>query len=203
MSGQSVNFMKSCIVFSRNTGDHIKNARAEVFAVPIVGDIGKYLGLPMGVGRNKKEVFSFVEAKLNHRLNGWNKKVLSRAGKEVLLKSVAQALPTYTMSIYFLPVTFCERIERIMNKFWWTTNVNGGGGIRWMAWHRMCCPKAYGGLGFKKLSSFNVALLAKQGWRFLTQSGSLAARLFKARYYPKCDFLEAKIGANPSYCWSC
>lgn len=89
MSGQSVNFMKSCIVFSRNTGDHIKNAVAEVFAVPIVGDIGKYLGLPMGVGINKKEVFSFVEAKLNHRLNGWNKKVLSRAGKEILLKSVA------------------------------------------------------------------------------------------------------------------
>lgn len=78
------------------------------------------------------------------------------------MKSVAQALPTYSMSIYFLPVTLCERIERVMNKFWWETSSNRGGGIRWMAWSRMCSPNLKGGLGFKVLSHLNVDLLAKQ-----------------------------------------
>ncbi|XP_031120395.1 uncharacterized protein LOC116023535 [Ipomoea triloba] len=128
MSGQTVNYGKSCNV-------------AAVFHVQQANTIGRYLGLPMGIGRNKREVFSFIEAKLKHRLGGWNKKFLSRAGKEILLKSVAQALPTYTMSIYCVPLWLCERLERLMNKFWWTTS---GGGIRWMSWRRMCGPKDAG-----------------------------------------------------------
>ncbi|XP_019163544.1 PREDICTED: uncharacterized protein LOC109159890 [Ipomoea nil] len=201
MSGQAVNFNKSCILFSRNTNDLSRIAVAGVFNVAQVNNIGRYLGLPMGVGRNKKEVFSYIESKVLQRLNAWNKKVLSRAGKEILLKTVAQALPTYTMSMYLLPSTFCERLERLMNKFWWVSNNNNGGGIRWLAWNKMCYPKVQGGLGFKGLSKFNLALLAKQGWRLLTQPSSLAARIIKARYYPQSDFLEAKIGANQSYSW--
>ncbi|XP_019181376.1 PREDICTED: uncharacterized protein LOC109176397 [Ipomoea nil] len=201
MSGQCVNFGKSCIIFSRNTDDMIKNNVATVFNVQQVHNIGRYLGLPMGVGRNKREVFEYIEAKLKQRLGGWNKKVLSRAGKEVLLKSVAQAIPTYTMSIYYLPVTFCERLERMMNKFWWLSSRNGGGGIRWMAWDRMCGPKSMGGLGFKNLHKFNVALLAKQGWRLLSNPCSMVAKIYKARYYATKDFLDANIGTNPSYCW--
>ncbi|XP_031116517.1 uncharacterized protein LOC116020174 [Ipomoea triloba] len=201
LSGQSVNFGKSCIVFSRNTMEPLRNSVAAVFNVQQSGNVGRYLGLPMGVGRNKREIFSYIEAKLQHRLGGWNKKVLSRAGKEILLKSVAQALPTYTMSIYFLPITMCTRLERMMNKFWWSSGSSNGGGIRWMAWERMCGPKAFGGLGFKSLHKFNLALLAKQGWRLLTKPNSLAARIYKARYFPKSDFLDANIGANPSFCW--
>ncbi|XP_019168926.1 PREDICTED: uncharacterized protein LOC109164834 [Ipomoea nil] len=198
MSGQSVNFNKSCILFSPNTTADLKNAVTTVLNVDTVNNLGKYLGLPMGIGRNRKEVFSYIEAKLRHRLAGWHKNVLSRAGKEILIKSVAQALPTYTMSIYYLPLTFCEHLERIMNQFWWC---NKGSGIRWMAWQRICSPKAVGGLGFKHLNRFNLALLAKQGWRLLTNPTSLTARIFKSRYYPNEEFLDAKIGANPSYVW--
>ncbi|XP_031120358.1 uncharacterized protein LOC116023496 [Ipomoea triloba] len=127
--------------------------------------------------------------------------ILSRAGKEVLIKSVAQALPTYSMSIYCLPISYSERIERVMNKFWWESSGNGNGGIRWMAWNKMCDPEVHGGMGFKCLQKFNVALLAKQGWRLLTNPMSLAAQLYKARYYSHGEFLDAKISANPSLYW--
>ncbi|XP_031116576.1 uncharacterized protein LOC116020230 [Ipomoea triloba] len=185
----------------RNTVETMRYSVAVVFNVQQASNIGQYLGLSMGVGRNKREVFSFIEAKLKHQLGGWCKKILSRAGKEVLLKSVAQALPTYTMSIYFLPLSMCERLERLMNKFWLTSGGGSGGGIRWMAWDRMCAPRSAGGLGFKNLHKFNVALLVKQGWRLLTTPNSLAGRLYKARYYPKSDFLEVSMGTNPSFCW--
>ena len=70
-----------------------------------------------------------------------------------------------------------------------------------MRWDRLCKPKTHGGLGFKKLHQFNIAMLGKEGWRLLTNLNSHVARLFKARYYPKTAFLEASLGSNPSYVW--
>lgn len=87
-----------------------------------------------------------------------------------------------------------------MNKFWWK-NSNTNKGIHWMQWDRMCSKKSMGGLGFRKLQDFNVALLGKQGWRLVVKTGSLVERVFKARYYPQTSFLSAKMGNNPSYIW--
>jgi hypothetical protein len=61
--------------------------------------------------------------------------------------------------------------------------------------------KDYGGIGFKNLQAFNLALLGKQAWNLVTKSESLITKLFKARYFPNCDFVEANIGHNPSYVW--
>ena len=63
-------------------------------------------------------------------------------------------------------------------------------------------PKDSRGLSFWDLRSFNLALLAKQGWwRLLTNSTSLFCRVYKAKYFPHCSFDEATIGRNPSYAW--
>jgi hypothetical protein len=88
----------------------------------------------------------------------------------------------------------------MMNSFWW-----GGGndnkGIRWLAWDRMTYPKALGGMGFRDLHSFNLAMIAKQGWNIMTKPQTLVARLFKARYFPNSSLFDSKIGHNPSYAW--
>ncbi|KAH9763510.1 reverse transcriptase domain-containing protein [Citrus sinensis] len=137
---------------------------------------GSYLGIPSYIGRSK-------------------------AGKEILLKTVAQAMPNYTMNIYLLPLELCRELERMMNSFWWGKKGNGSGGITWMKWDRLCKPKTHGGIGFKRLHLFNVAMLGKQGWRLLTNPNTLVARRFKARYYPNTSFAEAQLGSNPSYVW--
>lgn len=201
MSGQTVNFTKSCIMFSQNASQECKDEITATLGIPQAPNIGKYLGFPIGVGRNKKEIFSYIESKLRQRIGGWRKKILSRAGKEILLKTVAQALATYTMSLYYLPISYCETLERICNKYWWESHPSTGNGMRWLAWDQLCSPKKTGGLGFKKLHQFNTALLAKQGWRLLSNPSSDAARLLKARYFPNSTFLEAQVRANPSYCW--
>ena len=42
------------------------------------------------------------------RLQGWRNKLLSRAGKEVLLNSVVQSIPSYVMQVFALPNFFCK-----------------------------------------------------------------------------------------------
>ncbi|XP_031111944.1 uncharacterized protein LOC116015918 [Ipomoea triloba] len=89
--------------------------------------------------------------------------------------------------------------ERIMNRYWW--GIGNEKGIHWKAWDRLCVPKKFGGLGFKDLRAFNLAMLGKQAWRFLTRPQSLVARIYKARYFPKTSFIDATLGTCPSYYW--
>ena len=56
-------------------------------------------------------------------------------------------------------------------------------------------------MGFKQLKQFNLALLAKQGWRLQSGRESLLYKVFKARYFPNCDFVHAGMGSSPSFAW--
>ncbi|KAK2413785.1 putative mitochondrial protein [Trifolium repens] len=88
----------------------------------------------------------------------------------------------------------------MINAFWW----GGGGnnkGIRWLAWDKLACPKDDGGLGFRDFQCFNMAMVAKQGWNFLSNPSSLVARVYKARYFPHSSFLVSNLGSNPSFAW--
>ncbi|KAL4386202.1 hypothetical protein GQ457_09G009570 [Hibiscus cannabinus] len=58
-----------------------------------------------------------------------------------------------------------------------------------------------GGMGFRDLAKFNIAILAKQGWQLLTRPNSLLAKVLKGRYYPSSSFMNASLGSNPSYTW--
>jgi ribonuclease HI len=161
---------------------------------------GKYLGLPSMIGRKKKEVFSYLKDRIWKRINSWRGRALSRAGKEIMIKSVLQAIPSYVMSVYVIPDSIIRDIERMLNSFWW-----GGGahnkGIRWLAWDRMTHSKATGGLGFRDLHTFNLAMIAKQSWNIMTKPHTLVARLYKARYFPNSTLFDSNIGHNPSYAW--
>lgn len=73
--------------------------------------------------------------------------------------------------------------------------------MAWIYWNKMCKPKSLGGMGFRNLQAFNLALLAKQSWRILTNPSSLATRILKVKYFPFSDILNANLGSNPSYTW--
>jgi hypothetical protein len=47
--------------------------------------------------------------------------------------------------------------------------------------YHMTHPKGQGGLGFRDLHTFNLAMIAKQGWKILTNPHTLVARIYKAR----------------------
>ena len=69
----------------------------------------------------------------------------------------------------------------------------------WLSWEKLCLSKDEGGLGFQDLKTFNLPLLAKQGWRLQTNTNSLVHKVFKARYFPNGDYLSTELGNHPSY----
>ncbi|GKA89233.1 reverse transcriptase [Tanacetum coccineum] len=73
--------------------------------------------------------------------------------------------------------------------------------IHWLSWDRISHTKDQGGLGFRDLHCFNLALLAKQGWRLIVNPGSFWARVLKGIYFPHSNFLTASKGSHPSWLW--
>ena len=70
-----------------------------------------------------------------------------------------------------------------------------------MRWKFLCEPKTHGGIGFKILHDFNVAMLGKQVWKLLLNLKSLVGQIFKAHYFPHTSIAEAGLGYNPSFVW--
>ncbi|XP_050222755.1 uncharacterized protein LOC126672846 [Mercurialis annua] len=193
VSGQQINMDKSSVCFSSNTPQRFRLHMARILGITVIGAKDKYLGLPSVVSKSKKETFSEIKLRIAHRLSGWKEQMLSSGGKETLIKSVVTSIPVYLMSCFRLPKGLCQDINGMIARFWWSTNGKSDG-IHWVSWRNMCKSKRDGGMGFRDIEAFNLALLAKQGWR-------LCYRVFKGRYFPNSTFLHADLGSKPSWAW--
>ncbi|XP_074296243.1 uncharacterized protein LOC141624234 [Silene latifolia] len=199
-SGQLVNLDKTTVSYSKGVSEERRLAITERLGVRMVEEHDRYLGLPTVIGKSKKPVLDIIRNKLNKRLQGWRGKILSRAGREILIKAVANSIPTYVMSIFQLPAAFCDELRGLVSRFWWGSE-DGRRKISWVAWKRLCKPKSMGGMGFRDFLKTNQALLGKQAWRLITSPDCLWARLMRSKYYENASFLEARFGHNPSYTW--
>ncbi|CAN6374879.1 unnamed protein product [Urochloa humidicola] len=126
--------------------------------------------------------------------------MLSWAGKEVLIKAVAQAIPTFVMGCFDITKDMCDQISTMIARYWWS-NQDKDNKIHWISWERLLKPKGEGGLGFRDIHIFNMAMLAKQGWRLIHNPESLCAQVLRAKYYPEGNPLKASPGRNMSYTW--
>ena len=195
-----VNEAKCSIFFSPNVSVDVKAQVCEELNIMTEASSDKYLGLPSMVGLDRSDSFIHLLERIIKRLENWNEKILSLGGKEILLKAVIQSIPVFAMSVFQIPKKLCKEMTDAMSSFWWG-DAEDHRKIHWMAWWRMCIPKSDGGMGFRDLHSFNLAMLAKQTWRLINQPDSLCARVLKAKYYPQGNILKAGSKKGASFTW--
>ena len=116
-SGQCINLEKSSVFFSSNTSASQKQGILRILGVQEVNRFESYLRLPTFVGRTKYHMFSYLKDRIWKKLQGWRGKLLSKASKEILIKAVAQSIPTYTMSVSQIPLKLCDELDAICAKF--------------------------------------------------------------------------------------
>ncbi|KAL0409524.1 UNVERIFIED_CONTAM: putative mitochondrial protein [Sesamum radiatum] len=199
ISGLAINCKKSAAIFSKNVDQSTRIALVLVLGVSIVERHEKYLGLPTVIGRSKRAVFDHIKSRIWEKMQHWRSKLLSQAGRTVLLKAVIQAVPAYVMSVFRITNSLLRELESMMANFFW--NHGQPRKIHWVAWRKVCRAKDEGGLGLRNLKAFNWAMLAKQLWRIVTRPDSLVSQLFKGKYFPDTDIFSAKVPPQASYAW--
>jgi hypothetical protein len=132
---------------------------------------------------------------------GWAPRLLNSAGREVVIKAICQAIPTYCTSCFKLSKKLSKKITSLIARFWW-----GGDEYKrkmhWITWEDLSIPKSCGGMGFKDFVLFNKAMLAKQGWRLISNPDSLCAKVLRGKYYHNGDIITAGKKRNSSHTWS-
>ena len=122
----------------------------------------KYLGLSMVGGRSKVSTFKELPEKVTKRVMGWKEKHISKASQEVLIKTIAQAILTYSMSLFKIPKTVCDGINSALSKYWWGQTKDEKK-IQLINWGRLCTSKWKGRMGFWDIHAFKkipIILLA-------------------------------------------
>jgi hypothetical protein len=160
----------------------------------------KYLGLPTPEGRMGKEKFESLQARLAKCLIEWDDNHKSQAAKEVLIKAIAQAIPVYVMSVLKLPLSLCDELTKMIQRYWCGAE-KGRQKTHWISWDILLRPKNYGGMGFHDMRLFNQALLARQAWRLIYHPDTLCAQVLKAKYYPNGVLLDTVFSGNGSSTW--
>ena len=84
-----------------------------------MSDCEKYLGLPMAGGKSKVNTFKELQEKITKRVIGWKEKFISKASREILIKTIAQAIPTYSISLFKLPKAICDKFNSLLSNYWW------------------------------------------------------------------------------------
>lgn len=199
-SGQMINPQKSSISFSSKTRAEVRTRVKNQLGIDKEGDVGKYLGLPKHFGRKKKDLFSSIVDRMKQKAISYSTQFLSTAGKAIMLQAILSAVPTFAMTCFLLPISLCKRIQSVLTRFWWDAK-DGQRKICWLSWEKLTQPKCLGGLGFRDIQVFNVALLAKLAWRLLTKPNCLLSRILMSKYCSKASFLKVTPGASISHGW--
>uniref|UniRef100_A0A803PQY8 Reverse transcriptase domain-containing protein n=1 Tax=Cannabis sativa TaxID=3483 RepID=A0A803PQY8_CANSA len=171
-SGQQCSKHKSGILFSGSCTNDSRRQIMEKLGVGLVKGNEKHLGNPFLFSRSKRKDFQFLKTNLCNRLEGWRMKTLSTIGRMVTIKSVAMAMPLYTMSSCKIPITSCQELDDIVRKFWCKGNLDSSWFLATKTWDVLCQPKGCGGLGFRRFSDMNNAF-ATLVWKGILEARKL------------------------------
>jgi hypothetical protein len=114
--GQMINKGKSSTFFSKATRYITKRGVVNEMEIPKESQNRRYLGLPVHLGTSKSREFKYLKEKIWKHIQGWKEHLLSKVGKEILMKVVAQAISTYAMLCFSLT----KKLSSMICRYWWS-----------------------------------------------------------------------------------
>ena len=115
--GYAINRQKTTLFFSKNTRQEVRNDIQQMLGAQVMLVCEKYLDLPMPSGKSEVGTFKVLQEKITKRVLGWKEKFISKAGREILIKTVAQLIPTYSMSLFKLSWSICNSINSLVVRY--------------------------------------------------------------------------------------
>nr|KYP45153.1 Putative ribonuclease H protein At1g65750 family [Cajanus cajan] len=198
-SGLKVNFYKSCLG-AIGVGRETLISFAEILHCKLSNIPFVYLGIPIGANPRRSKTWQPVVLSFKKKLSSWRASTLSMAGRICLINSVLTSLPLYIMSFYRMPKMVTKQLTSIQRNFLWGGKLDEKR-MAWVSWEKICRPKKEGGLGIKKLDTFNAALLAKWRWGLFQQPESMWARILLSKYGDTIMHNTRLRGSSDSMWW--
>lgn len=196
---QQVNTDQSSIMFSKNTKPVAQRTIKMIFGFKEMRGEGEYLGNFLIFGKNKERSFGKLKERLSRRLEGWRSQLLSKAEKATLIRSMAQAIPVYTMSTFKVLKGVCGELDRLVRRFWWGAKANSRKGFASKSWRSICKPKREGGLGFRMFEHINLGLFRKLGWKIANGDESLWVMVMRKKYMKIGNLFNCKKKTGAAY----
>ena len=175
VTGLKVNVHKSEMVSIKEVID--VHVLAEILGCRVGSLPMSYLGMPWGASHNSPSIWNPILEKIKQKLTKWKKLYLSKGACLMLLKSTLFSLPTYFLSLFTIPTHVGNKIEKLQRDFLW-----GDSKTHLVGWDKVRAPIANGGLGIRKLTTFNKALLGKWLWRFRKEEDRLWRRVVASKF---------------------
>jgi hypothetical protein len=145
-SGQKVSLSKSKVFFSPNVNPTLRQHLCGILGVSSTPNLGKYLGFPLRSNGRSTRDFDFVVEKIQVKLSSWKAKLLSPAGRVILVQSVTSTIPAYYMQNVALPIRVCSNLDKLNRDFLWSST-DERKKMHMVSWDKVCRPRDLGGLG--------------------------------------------------------
>jgi len=190
-SGLKINFHKSKLA-----GVNVPRSSIDYYTETLnceqMSILFTYIGIEVGGNPRKMKFWEPVLNMLKFRLNVWKGRFLSMAGRICLLKSVITAIPLYYMSLFRAPESVCKSIVSIQRRFLWGWGKEKRS-ISWVNWKNVCKLREERGLGLRDIGSFNIALLAKWKWHYISNGRGRWKECLESKYGMELDKSQISV----------
>lgn len=207
ISGQTPNWSKSSILFSKWVDNQTRQQVQNLFPVPLMTSQCTHLGHPIIFSyKDRSQAYNFILSKFRAKLTGLKANKLNHAGRMTYINSVLASIPIYYMQNILFSKGFIEKINSILRRFWWqgqgVQEENSSNPFHFRAWADICQPKSEGGLGIRNLLDVNKSLVLHSAWLIASNKDPFLTGVLKSKYYPRTSFWKAPTHGTKSAFWS-
>ena len=142
--------------------------------MPTTDCIGTYLGTSLFTSHRIAQSYQYLEDNIRSRIEGWQAKYLSMAGRATLIKASVTSNLIYAMQATLLTQKIRHQIDKMSCNFLWG-DTDHHRDCHTIKWETVMLPKEAGGLGISSTQHRNRAILMNQAWRLYTNPTTLWA----------------------------